>query len=164
MPPPSFPPVAEPEADLRQRLRRERNHAHKARLHLLLLIQTGEVATQGDAARRLAVHENTIRRWLHRYRDGGLEALLAIGTAGCPPGQRTLPEPVFEALKRRLDEPEGFASYVAIQDWLREEYGLEVPYTTVHGLVRYRLKAKLKRPRPRHDKKKPPTQPASSSV
>jgi transposase-like protein len=114
MPPPSFPPVAEPEADLRQRLRRERNHAHKARLHLLLLIQTGEVATQGDAARRLAVHENTIRRWLHRYRDGGLEALLAIGTAGCPPGQRTLPEPVFEALKRRLDEPEGFASYVAI--------------------------------------------------
>jgi hypothetical protein len=43
-----------------------------------------------------------------------------------------------------------------IQQWLREEFGLEVPYQTLHGIVRYQLKAKLKRPRPSHAKKTRP--------
>jgi hypothetical protein len=62
-----------------------------------------------------------------------------------------------------LATPSGFASYVALQQWLREEYGLEVSYKTLHGIVRYQLKAKLKRPRPRHAKKTPPRQRILSS-
>jgi hypothetical protein len=42
---------------------------------------------------------------------------------------------------------------VAIQHWLRDEFALEVPYQTLPGIVRYQLKAKLKRPRPSHGKK-----------
>src|SRR5262249_24512401 len=37
--------------------------------------------------------------------------------------------------------------------WLRDEFALDVPYTMLHGMVRYQLKAKLKRPRPSHAKK-----------
>src|SRR5262245_34363176 len=40
-----------------------------------------------------------------------------------------------------------------MQPWLRVEFALDVPYQTLHGIVRYQLTAKLKRPRPSHAKK-----------
>ena len=91
--------------------------------------------------------------WLHPYRDGGLEGLLTYKEAGAPAGQKTLPPAVCAQLKPRLATPTGFASYLNIQRWLRDEWGLEVPYTTLHGIGRYPLQAKLKRPRPSHAKK-----------
>ena len=86
--------------------------------------------------------------WLRRYCDGGLEALLIYQEAGAPAGQKTLPPAVFAQLQARLATPTGFASYRAIQHWLREEFALDGPYTRLHGIVRSQLKAKLKRPRP----------------
>jgi hypothetical protein len=103
---------------------------------------------------------NRITEW-HRehylcsttYREGGLTALLTYKEAGAPSGQKSLPAAVFAQLQARLATASGFASYVAIQQWLREEFRLEVPYKTLHGIVHYQLKAKLKRPRPSHAKK-----------
>jgi hypothetical protein len=59
----------------------------------------------------------------------------------------------MDQLKERLSEPEGFGSYKEIQQWLAEEQNLELPYSTVHRIVRYELEAKLKTPRPSHPKK-----------
>ena len=59
----------------------------------------------------------------------------------------------MERLKERLAEPGGFGSYTEIQQWLAEEQGIELPYSTVHGIVRYELGAKPKAPRPSHPKK-----------
>ena len=58
----------------------------------------------------------------------------------------------MEALKDRLAEPEGFGSYKEVQQWLAAEQGLELCYSTVHGIVRYGLGAKPKAPRPSHSK------------
>jgi transposase len=138
---------------LRERLRHTRDGDLHARLHLLVLIKTEAVHSRKEAADRLAHHRNTIGRWLAAYQRGGLEALLKQKPLGKPPGQRTLPQPVLEALQQRLAAPEGFASYLEVQTWLRDESGLEIPYKTVHKLVHYDLKAKLKRPRPEHPKK-----------
>jgi len=104
------------------------------------------------------LHRNTVAAWLRRYRAGGLEALLTYKEAGAPAGQKTLPPAVFAQLQARLATSSGFASYVELQQWLREEFGLDVPYTTLHGIVRYQLQAKLKRPRPSHAKKTLPRQ------
>ena len=148
-----LPPIPEDLGQLRRRLRRTTDLRLKARLHLLVLIKTQEVQTRQETADYLAVHRNTVGRWLTRYEAEGLEGLLHISQPGAPAGQRTVPESVLEALKQRLKEPEGFGSYLEVQQWLQDEFGLQVPYKSVHKLVRYRLKAKLKRPRPRHDKK-----------
>jgi hypothetical protein len=59
----------------------------------------------------------------------------------------------MEKLKERLSRPEGFGSYKEIQQWLADTCGLELPYSTVHGIVRYELEAKPKAPRPSHPKK-----------
>ncbi len=125
----------------------------RLRLHLLVLLRSGQVQERQEAAAHLGVHRNTIGRWLKAYQDGGLEHLLQSKRPGAKPGQKTLSPPVLAALKERLNE-DGFAGYLEVQQWLAEEYALQVPYATVHQLVRYGLGAKLKRARPRHAKKR----------
>lgn len=154
-----FPRIREDLDALQRRLRATGDLRLKARLHLLVLVESAKVRTRQEAAARLAIHRNTVGRWLRQYEKEGLDGLLRLGRPGAPAGQRTLPDRVLAALKRRLQEPEGFADYLEVQQWLDEEFGLEIPYKTVHKLVRYRLKAKLKRPRPRHAKKTSRTRP-----
>jgi hypothetical protein len=57
-------------------------------------------------------------------------------------------------LQEELKDPQGFSSYKEIQLWLKAICDLDVGYTVVHKLVRYRLKAKLKVPRPVHTNQK----------
>jgi transposase len=159
----SLPPITEDLETLQDRLRRERDPKRKVRLHLLVLLKAGQVTSRGQAATHLAVHRNTVGTWLRHYRAGGIEALLAYKEAGAPAGQKTLPLAVFAQLQARLATSSGFASYVELQQWLREEFGLEVPYPTLHGIIRYQLRAKLKRPRPSHAKKTLPRRLTSSN-
>jgi transposase len=151
-----LPAITEDLDTLQARLRSERDPHRRPRLHLLVLLKSGQVTTRRHAATHLAVHRTTVALWLRTYRDGGLSALLTYKEAGAPAGQKTLPPAVFEQLKTRLATSTGFASYLDVQRWLREEFGVEVPYKTLHGIVRYQLKAKLKRPRPSHAKKPSP--------
>jgi transposase len=162
-----LPPITEDLVTLDERLRRERDAKLRPRLHLLVLLKSGQVTSREQAATHLALHRNTVGAWLRRYRDGGLEALLTYKEAGAPAGQKTLPPAVFAQLQTRLATPTGFTSYLDVQRWLREEFALEVPYKTLHGIVHYQLKAKLKRPRPSHAKKtlrRPPTLSNSAPV
>jgi transposase len=148
-----LPPIVEDLDTLQERLRHERDPKRKPRLPLLVLLKSAQGTSRGQAAAHLALHRNTVAVWLRRDRDGGLEAFLTYQEAAAPAGQKTLPPAVFEQLKRRLATSTGFASYLDIQRWLREEFALAVPYKTLHGIVHSQLKAKLKRPRPRHAKK-----------
>ena len=163
MPYVALPDIREDLAELQERLRAERHAERKRRLHLLVLLKSAAVTTKREAAEHLAVHRNTVARWLGRYEGGGLEGLLTPDKRGFEPGQRTVPEPVLGALEARLADPEGFPSYVEVGRWLHEEFGLEVPYKSVYNLVRYHLGAKLKVPRPEHPKKASPRRLASPS-
>src|SRR5215831_15310686 len=116
---------------LQERLRSERDPRLRPRWHLLVLLKSGQVTTRCQAATHLAVHRNTIAGWLHRYCHGGLAALFTYKEPGAPGGQKTLPPAVFAQLQARLATPTGFASYLEIQRWLREEFALEVPYPTL---------------------------------
>ena len=101
------------------------------------------------------MHRHTVRDWLSLYEEGGPEGMRELGTPGPEPEQTSIPPDAMAALEERLDSPEGFAGYTKIQHWLGEEFGLDLPYSTVHGIVRYRLKAKPKVPRRSHAKKSP---------
>lgn len=148
-----FPPIKESAEQLKDLLTYEASAKRRNRLHLLFLIRAGQVQSREEAAARLLVHRNSVRGWLEAYKAGGLEQMLRIGKTGPKPVQKSLPTPVFNALEKRV-EGEGFSGYTHAQEWLRTEYGRDLPYSTVHKLVRYRLGAKLKRARPRHQKKR----------
>lgn len=148
---PLFPvEIAESAEELKSLLGQQREGRLKERVQALYWLKSGQVSDLPTLANLLGRHLATVYRWLERYRAGGLARLLELDYvhSGRP---SVLPEAVRAALQARLQDPErGFASYKAVQAWLAEEFGLEIAYPTVHRLVRYQLKAKLKVPRPRH--------------
>jgi len=145
--------ITEPVEQLEELVRKEKDAQIQRRFQMLLLLKTGEAKSRSGAARQLDVHRHTVSDWLELYEEGGIEKIQQVEDPGPDPGQRSIPSSVMEALKDRLAEPEGFGSYKEIQQWLAEEQGLELCYSTVHGIVRYELGAKPKAPRPSHPKK-----------
>jgi hypothetical protein len=72
------------------------------------------------------------------------------------PGKRASLTPrILTKLQARLNHNRGFGSYGEIQLYLARVHKLPLAYSTVHKLVRYRLKAKPKAPRRSHPKKSP---------
>lgn len=131
---------------LEKSYKQARYASHKERLQMLWWLKSGQVKQHQELSRRLGRDGSTITRWLQKYRDGGLAALLEIKTA---PGRTpVIRGQVLEKLQARLNQPEGFKSYGEIVQWLQQECDLSVDYKTVHQTVRYRLGAKLKVPRP----------------
>ena len=136
---------------LKHRLQRERDGHKKPRLQMLYLLATGQAHTRQDVAHLLGVHRNTVGRWLALYAAGGLAALLATYIPAGKPV--SLAPDVLASLAQALRRPEGFASYAALRQWVRQTPGVEGKYTTLYGIVRTRFRAKLKVPRPSHTKK-----------
>jgi transposase len=147
----AIPLVSDQADELKQRLQHEHDGHKKPRLQMLYLLASGQAHTRQQMAHLLGVHRNTIGRWLAIYARGGLAALLQTYV---PAGQPvSLAPQVLASLERALHRPEGFTSYEALRQWLRQTHGVEVKYKTLYTLVRTRFKAKLKVARPTHTKK-----------
>ena len=69
-----------------------------------------------------------------------------------PPLRQRITAPALMALQAKLQDPHGLASYHQIRLWLAEEPQVSLASSSVHALVRYKLHAKPKRPRPSHAK------------
>ncbi|MEH1926067.1 helix-turn-helix domain-containing protein [Nostoc sp.] len=153
--------VSESQEELQHRLRHALTATTKERLQMLYWIKVGAmatpaagIATRQELAQRLGRDELTVYRWLQRYKQRGMTALLEVKT---PKGLPALiPETAINRLTERLRQPEGFKSYSQIQEWLTQECEIVAAYKTVH----YKLNAKLKVPRPRSAKAKPEAQEA----
>lgn len=139
--------VGESIEELQHRLRHALTATTKERLQMLYWIKTNAIATRKELSQRLGRDCSTVYRWLKRYKQGGINTLLEIQTPPGKPG--SIPEDVMNQLLERLSQPQGFKSYGQIQEWLNQECQVVVAYKTVHKIVRYKLNAKLKVPRPR---------------
>jgi transposase len=145
-----MPVIVESADTLKKQLSQQRSGRLKERLQVVYLLKSEQARDLNTLARLVGRDRATVMRWLERYRVGGLERLVELGYRQCGrPG--VLPAPVRSALQACLADPEqGFASYGEIQQWLATDWGVTVKYPTVHRIVRYQLRAKLKVPRPRH--------------
>jgi len=145
--------VTESLAQLEKALHKARTVSQKERLQMLVWLKQGAVSNRSDLAVRCGRDKATMTRWLARYKQGGLRALLA--TRRAPGASRKIQGEALAQLKARLAQPEGFHSYQAIQQWLEQTCQLKVEYGTLYRVVRYELKAKPKVPRPRALKQDP---------
>jgi transposase len=150
--------VNESAEELKHRLHHAVTSNTKERLQMLYWLKQKAIATRQELSQRLGRDESTIYRWLKKYRQGGISNLLEVKSS---PGKSCrISDQAMNRLKERLSEPQGFNSYGQIQDWLNQELGVVLAYKTVHKIVRYKLKAKLKVPRPQSAKAKPQVQDA----
>lgn len=146
-------PVIHESADaLKQLLSHERHPGKQQRLHALYLLASGQARFRNDVASLRGIDRNTVGRWLERYLQGGLDALLDLYI---PPGKAPalLPDQVAH-LQQALAQPQGFASYAEARQWISDTFGVALTYKATHKLVRYKLGAKLKVVRPTHIKKR----------
>lgn len=138
--------IVESKAILKKLLTQQKSAKTQERVQVLYWLKTNQANSIGHLAVMLGRHPTTVSRWLSRYRKGGIEALLTIKSS---PGRPTsIPPEAIAKLKEELSSPEGFSSYGEIQTWLETVCELKISYKVVHDTVRYRLKAKLKVPRP----------------
>ncbi len=146
------PPIRESADELKQRLQQERHPLRQQRLQAVYLLATGQARYRQDVAALLGLDRNTVGHWLDRYAAGGLAALLALYV---PKGKRSpLTAEQLAQLQQALEQPKGFSSYGEIQQWIATTFDVQLSYNAVHKLVRYKLRAKLKVPRPSHQKKR----------
>ena len=139
--------VTESPETLATLLKQEKDVRRRERLQFLYWYKTGQVKTRQALGKLLNRSQFAIGQWIKIYRQRGLNGLLHLDYRGGNLAP-SIPADIQCQLTEKLAQPEGFASYKAIQLWLQETQGLEVPYSTVFGTVKYRLQATLKVPRP----------------
>lgn len=145
--------ISESQEELEKALKHATTASSKERLQMLYWLKTSQVSSRRSLAERLGRDQATITRWARKYKDEGTRGLLEVKHA---PGKvPLLSGSDLERLKKRLQEPSGFTSYGQIQQWLKSELGLSLAYKTVYEIVRKRLGAKLKVPRPQSTKQHP---------
>jgi transposase len=145
--------IEEAVEDLKTLMRQQTQVGDKERIQLLYLLKSSQAQTVTQAAEILGRGRVTLQRWLAKYQAGGISGLLE---RHLPPGQVCqIPQTAQVELQQRLSSAQGFGSYKEIQTWLEQEYDHIMSYQGVHNHVRYRLGAKLKRPRPQSNQQDP---------
>lgn len=139
--------IVESAETLHKLLDQQKTAFGQERVQALYLLKTKQVETVQHLAGIMGRNRVTVQRWLRTYRSGGLDKLLAFHQSQGRP--KLIPDWAVASLKEELKDPEGFESYLEVQTWLKAVLGIEVNYHVVHHLVRYKLKAKLKKARPR---------------
>ncbi len=139
--------IRESAEELKRIMNEQTRAKFRERLQILYWIKSEIFHSLQELSDHLGRSKSVIVKWLKVYRTQGLIGLLQWNYHG---GRRSrMTEVMREALQRRLDDPtHGFHSYGQIQQWLLQEYEVDIPYSTVHQVVRYQLKAKLKVARP----------------
>lgn len=147
----ALPKIKETAEQLREMLKSERHSKRQNRLQALYLIAGKQANSRGQVARLLGKHRNTISDWFSLYEAGGLEKLLEIYK---PSGASTkISEAALVDIKAILASEKGSRSYKEIHEMVVKKHGIQIHYSNVHHLVRYKLEAKAKVPRPGNPKK-----------
>ena len=147
----ALPKIKETSEELREMLKNERQSKRQNRLQALYLIVTKQAKSRGKVAEMLGKNRNTISDWMCLYEAAGLEKLLDIYK---PSGAKAkISEPIIEEIKAILASEKGFRSYQEIHQLVTGKHKIEIHYSNVHQLVRYKLSAKAKVPRPSNPKK-----------
>jgi transposase len=150
----AMPTIVESADVLQRRMKSEPDLQKRQRLHAFYLAASGQARQRQEIAALLGVHRHSVAAWFRAYAEGGLAHALRYQVP-TPPVHRRIPDTALTALQAKLREPHGFAGYHQIRVWLAEQHHVILSYSSVHALVRYKLRAKPKRPRPSHAKKTP---------
>lgn len=147
----AVPKIKETKEEIREMLKSEHHVKRQNRLQALYLIVTKQAKSRSGVSILLGLNRNTISEWFSLYEAGGLERLLDIyRPSGAKP---KITDAVKADISEILKTEKGFRTYKEIHQLVVKKHQINVSYRAVHNLVRYKLAAKLKSPRPANPKK-----------
>lgn len=148
----ALPIIKETAEEIKGMLKSEPQVKRQNRLQALYLIVTRQAKSRNQVSTLLGFNRNTISDWLRLYEEKGLEKMLEIYQ---PSGAKAkIPAAAIAEIKEILGTEKGFRTYKEIHQLVVTKYETDVGYSTVHNLVRYKLAAKAKSPRPNNPQKK----------
>jgi DNA-binding transcriptional ArsR family regulator len=101
--------IVESVETLRDLMSQQKTGLNYAKVQSLYLLKLGAVETVQHLAVVMGKGEATIHRWLRRYREGGIEFLLAERKKTGRP--KKISVEIAAHLQQELKDPEGFSSY-----------------------------------------------------
>lgn len=144
--------IKESKKELNSLLKRQTQFKNVQRIQSLLHIKEGTFKTRKELSHSLGIVTRTLEKWLSKYREGGIENMLTLGTRNRK--STCIPAAIEIEISKIVQDPEqGFSSYVEAQRWLATEYNLDLKYNTVREHLIRRYKTKIKSPRKSHVKK-----------
>ena len=133
--------ITETTSELKTLLGQQKTAFGKERVQALYLLKLRKVKTIQELALHLGRNRTTCQRWLRRYRQGGVSELLEQQVrSGRKP---EIPQWAIQALRKRLQEPEGFHSYREIQEWLERTLGVSVSLKIVQPFGQYTINSRV---------------------
>jgi transposase len=144
--------IKESDLELKKLLAKQQTLKGEKRLKCLLAIKSDKFGTREELATSFGIHIRTLERWLVAYRDGGVEMLLKD-----KPKNKTskiITPKMHKGLSQRVHDPNNpFLGYWDAQDWVKQEYGVDVKYQRIREYLIQHFKTKPKTPRKSHYKK-----------
>jgi len=148
-------PINESVADIKK-LQLKSTPIISKRLNALLVFKRYEATgiSKLMASNETGSNQNSIQAWRSLYINGGIVALMSHKNKGYKPSKINTEQEA--ELKKILHNPEnGFVSYIELQSWFNEKYGMDIEYNTFRGFIARKFKSKVKVARKYHEKKDP---------
>ena len=144
--------IKESVSELKNLLGKQTTLKGEKRLKSLLSIKTGKFETRQQVADNVSVHIRTLERWLSNYKEGGIDQMLTD-----KPKNKTskiITTEIHKGLSKRVNDPHNpFLGYWDAQEWVKQEFGIDVKYQRIREYLIQHFKTKLKTPRKSHYKK-----------
>ena len=134
-------------------IQKQKPGKYKAIQMLILLKQKG-MLSKDALATMVGASDKSIQIWRSKYIAGGIAAVLKDSRGGKKVGQ--ISELAHQQLAKRLNNPkEGFRSFIEIQQWLLQEFSIDMQYHAINKYVKRKFGARLKVSRKSHVQKSP---------
>lgn len=140
--------IKESEKELKS-IRKTSSPAKQKRIDMLLLLLKGVHPTKENLMISLGVSGQSIQTWRTRYIQGGLAGMLEDNRRSNRIAAIT--DIAKQKLDKRLSSPkEGFKSYPEVQQWLKDNFDIEINYHAVVKFLRRNFAVKFKVARKSH--------------
>lgn len=138
--------------DLESLLKSNRNFKIQQRIQSLIYTKKGKFITQKELSDFLDIDYATLKRWLKKYKEQGLDALLKLESGGNYKG--VVSEQLHQALEQKLNDSKSpLLGYWHAVEWVKENHGQDIHYQTLRGYLIRHFQSKKKHPRKSHYKK-----------
>ncbi len=122
------------------------------RIEVILCLIDEKQRTYAEISKHLQVELRTLQRWIEEYKTHGIVSYSALPTRNKP--SKIITPQLHKGLQERLNDASApFASYIAAQQWVKEQYNIDVKYKWLRKYMIDNFGSKLKSPRKSHLKK-----------